>query len=558
MEEIIHTKDCAHDWCRNKIEITERDRGFYKKMGVPEPIMCFPCRQQLKLSFRNERKLYHNKCGLCHKPIVTINSSDKSCPVYCTTCWWGDGWDPMNYGRDFDFERPFFEQVRELFEAVPKLALLVLGDNVNSDYTHDAYRLENCYLTFDGEQAKDCYYGETFARTKDCMDFFAIKDSELCYEVVNCKECYNLNFSRYCQNCSDSSFLLNCKGCRNCFGCVNLQQKEYHIFNKPHSPEEYKRIVGSYNLSGYSNLEKFKKEIEAFFLGFPRKYMNGVMNENSTGDNLNGCKDCTECYDCENSRDCKYCTNMLMGGNDCYDVNIWGDNLSLAFNCVAAGAGSQNVIGSFYAGVGAYDVYHSLICMNNNRNLLGCVGLRQKKFCILNKQYTEEGWEQMFEKIKAYMKQTGEWGEFFPASVSPFGYNETMAQEYYPLTKEEALERGFKWRDPDPKEYATQTHVTPEDISEVNDEILNKILACNKCGKNFKLVPQELKLYRQKGFPLPRKCCDCRHLDRLALKNPRQLWDRKCAKCNAEIKTSYAPERPEKVYCEKCYLEEVY
>ena len=33
------------------------------------------------------------------------------------------------------------------------------------------------------------------------------------------------------------------------------------------------------------------------------------------------------------------------------------------------------------------------------------------------------------------MQKTGEWGEFFPASFSPFGYNETVAQEYFPLNR---------------------------------------------------------------------------------------------------------------------------
>ena len=36
------------------------------------------------------------------------------------------------------------------------------------------------------------------------------------------------------------------------------------------------------------------------------------------------------------------------------------------------------------------------------------------------------------------------------------------------------------------------------------------------------------------------------------------LYDRNCAKCNIKIKTPYAPERPEIVYCVKCYQQEVY
>jgi hypothetical protein len=42
--------------------------------------------------------------------------------------------------------------------------------------------------------------------------------------------------------------------------------------------------------------------------------------------------------------------------------------------------------------------------------------------------------------------------------------------------------------------------------------------------------------------------------------NPPKLWHRKCMKegCQNEFETSYAPERPEIVYCEKCYQQEVY
>jgi len=36
-------------------------------------------------------------------------------------------------------------------------------------------------------------------------------------------------------------------------------------------------------------------------------------------------------------------------------------------------------------------------------------------------------------KIIEHMQKMGEWGEFFPSSLSPFGYNETVAEEYYPI-----------------------------------------------------------------------------------------------------------------------------
>ncbi|MFA5793411.1 MAG: hypothetical protein WC897_06165 [Candidatus Gracilibacteria bacterium] len=141
------------------------------------------------------------------------------------------------------------------------------------------------------------------------------------------------------------------------------------------------------------------------------------------------------------------------------------------------------------------------------------------------------------------MKQTKEYGEFFPIAISPFCYNETVANEYFPLTKEEAIERGYRWREKDVKEYQPATE---------------EILACSECKKNYRLQPAEVSFYKRFKLPTPDKCPDCRHHARLSLRNPRHLFDRICAKCSTSIQTTYSPDRHEIIYCEKCYLEEAY
>ena len=156
------------------------------------------------------------------------------------------------------------------------------------------------------------------------------------------------------------------------------------------------------------------------------------------------------------------------------------------------------------------------------------------------------------------MRHTGEWGQFLPKNLSCFGYNETTAHDYYPLTKKEALAKGFKWKDEDKRDYKPQTYEIPNDIADVSDSITDEILACVDCKKNFKIVPQEFKFYRRNNIPIPHQCPDCRHKVRTTLRNPKRLWDRKCQKCNTNIKTTYASDRPETVYCETCYLKEVY
>jgi hypothetical protein len=69
------------------------------------------------------------------------------------------------------------------------------------------------------------------------------------------------------------------------------------------------------------------------------------------------------------------------------------------------------------------------------------VGLRNKEYCIFNKQYTKEAYEELVVKIIEYMKTTGERGEFFNPSYAPFGYNETIAQNDSPLLQSEATQR---------------------------------------------------------------------------------------------------------------------
>ena len=151
-----------------------------------------------------------------------------------------------------------------------------------------------------------------------------------------------------------------------------------------------------------------------------------------------------------------------------------------------------------------------------------------------------------------------EYGEFFPEELSVYGYNETKAYDYFKLTKEQALSAGYKWKDKSPRQYQPAT-TTPALAGasplEIPETIIKEILACATCGKNYRIIPYELKFYRTQKISLPKTCPDCRHYERVGWQNPRFLWARACAKCTVSIQTSYAPERAETIYCQKCYLE---
>ena len=98
----------------------------------------------------------------------------------------------------------------------------------------------------------------------------------------------------------------------------------------------------------------------------------------------------------------------------------------------------------------------------------------------------------------------------------------------------------------------------PDHIRDVKDGILKEILKCGACGKNYRLIEMELDFYRKFQVPVPRQCPLCRDRGRIKRLNPMaEIFERKCAKCERNIRSPYSPDRPEIVYCEQCYQAEV-
>jgi len=542
--------------CRAEFLIEKDDERFYKKIKVPSPRLCPSCRQQRRLSFRNERSLYHRNCDSSNKKIISIYSSDKSFPVFENNFWWSDNWDAKTYGKDFNFNKNFFEQFFSLLKEVPKMARIQQGENENSKFCNCASYNKNSYLIFSGNQNEDCLYGTFVNMSKNCLDNFYIINSELCYECINCDNCYDLIFSQNCKNCSGSAFLKNCLGCTDCFACINLQNKKYHFLNKEYSKEEYLKKISTLSLDTFSNLKISRENFSKFCTKFPHKYMEGIINENCSGNFISNSKNSICCFDSDNLEDCSYCSSSQNIKN-CLDVDHYGATQTneLLYECEGVGHGAFNIKFSKLVWGGSSDIDYCYECFSS-KDCFGCTGLKKSQFCILNKQYSREEYFSLRDKIIEHMKQTGEWGEFFPIELSPFGYNETVAAEYFPLSKNEVLAKNWKWKeDEEQAKYFGEKYEIPEKITETSDEILQKILICESCEKNYRIVTSELKFYRKKNLPIPRNCPNCRHSARMKLRNPRKLFTRNCDNCKVEISTSFSPERPEKVFCEKCYLE---
>jgi len=328
------------------------------------------------------------------------------------------------------------------------------------------------------------------------------------------------------------------------------------VENKPVSKEAFEQFRSM--LASRSKLQSGVQRFQKIKLEFPQKFMHGVQNEDVLGDYLVNCKNAYQCYDSEDLWDCRYVYQGFMPLKDCMDVQEAGDAERL-YECCVCGYGMQNSLFCTLTLTSAHDMIYSHHS-HHTKNCFGCMGLNRKQYCILNKQYTKEEYEKLVPQIIAHMRKTGEWGEFIPLESSIHAYNETIAQDYYPLTKKQAVERGWRWLDElDQREpHKGKKVAIPDSIAEVTDDICKTVLTCEVSKRAYKIIPQELAFYRRMNLPVPTNCFFQRHKKRMALRNPRHLWKRQCAKCEREIQTTYSPERPEIVYCEECYLQEVY
>ena len=531
-------------------EITEDDLKFYEKMGVPEPTLCPEERRRIRWSWGTFRSLHKRKCDATGKVIISMYAPDAKHPVFHSQYWWSDKWDALDYGQDFDFKRPFFEQFDELLKKVPVMHHSVIHSE-NCEYINMAGSCKNCYLSFGLDFGEDCFFIQDAQYNKSCLDCLGIHHSELCYECVDCEKSYNLKFSQRSSNCHDSYFLTDCRNCSNCIGCFNLTNKEFHVFNKKVSEEEFKELKTQ--LKSQIKISETQKYLKNFNIQFPKKYYSGHSNEEFSGDYIRNLKNSYSCFNCHDLENTKYIDSAFQVDNS-MDLSIYGEKSSWLYNCMQTGDQCSNNICCMRCWTGSSDnAYCHLII--NTKNCFGCSGLKNKQYCIFNKQYTKEEYFTLRERIVEHMKATGEWGEFFPIELSSFSYNESVAQEYLPLTKEECINRGWKWgEDKEATKYTGPKYDIPDMVTDVSDDIIKSILECESCKKYYRLVKPELDFYRKMDLPIPHNCHNCRHKTRMKLRNPRTLFDRKCDNCQTEIQTTFAPDRPEKVYCEKCYL----
>ena len=535
------------------------DIKYGQKFGVPIIFSRSPVYRHLYRScFLPSMKLHSRNSSLSGKPVLSMFSPDKPFPVYTVDEWWSDKWDALSFGRTYDFNLPFFVQFADLWKVVPRVAVYNEGT-------------ENCIYSINVGSAKNVYYSYRIFRSENVYysQVCSAYNEELC-DCLRCDKCRGLYGCINCQNCADSVllyhsegsrdcfFCMDCRGCAECLFCSNLRHKTYCINNRQLSKEEFLREQSRY-LDGcwstwQANLQKFKQLLQSA--------MWSATEENKTedciGDSLTECSNCYECYSCVRTKDSRYCwdLNASETSHDYFDVTTGGIG-ELMFNSCGCGGGLYFLRMCRTCRLSS-NLTYCMDCISCD-DCFGCIGLRHKQYCILNRQYRRNEYEELTSRIIAQMTAAKEWGSFFPQNIAAFCYNDSLAAQYLPLSRKQALACGFLWNDT-AVEAAVQggSSSIPDSIHAVNDEILGKTIHCEATKKAFRITRAELEFYRKRNIPLPRHCPDFRMLSQRQMLRRRWLETSYCRKCASSISTTVLPQYLSSVFCRECYSKQLY
>lgn len=523
-------------------EISEADQLFYAKMNVPFPTLCPSERFRRRMAYRNETSVYMRKSSKTGETIFSMYPEGSRFPVVEKEYWWSDEFDASVYAREYDFSKSFFEQFQSLHDVVPHFPLSIINIE-ESEWVNNASALKKCFMLFGANYCRDCMYGQRVNYSEDCMDCSYVNRSVLCYDCVMCNTCYQVSSSIFCDECNESYYLRNCISCKNCFACSNLYRKEYCIFNIQYSAEEYKMKFAQLlpKLQSYSQRKDLEKEVMRFWLQFPQPHIIAHQVEHVSGDYIFESRNVIESYRMNNCENIKFGFS-LADAKDCMDYGTWGNKAELVYESSTCGNNVYNLKFCYECYENSTNLEYCQYCIGCDE-CFGCVGLKKKKYCVFNKQYTKEEYEHMKTKIIEHMKSLAEYGEFFPIKDSPVPYNRSEVYSYYPVTKEQAMIEGLQWYDvPDRK---TPGAIPAGDLPDLLPASNSRIIAESlQSGQSFAITIQEIDMLRKLNAPLPRIAYDERLDERLMRMNSLQLFERTCQKTGKPIQTSYAPNSP--------------
>jgi len=495
-----------------KFQIDESEIAFLEKMNLPLPVISTKSRDIMRMAFRNDRNLYKRKCDLSGKQIISVYHQESPYKVYDVDIWKSFNWTPPYL--DYDPSKDFFQQYAELQRITPRVSLFSVY-NENCDFLNAGEKNKNCYMVFVTDRCQDSFYLDTSYNSTDCADCSYCYDCQLCYQSCDLKNCYFAKYSYLCENCSNISFCFDLKGCSDCFLCFGLRNQKYCILNNQLSKAEYEKRIAELDFTSQKTIEVLVKRFEEEIM--PNSYSKIINCENSTGNFLINCHNCQDCYTLESAQDCRRVRSGANGLRDVYDTYAVVDGSELIYNNVSTteSYNCHNVIGCWTCKSCAYGEY-----LQACQDCFGCISLKKKRYCILNKQYSKAEYERI--KADIISKMGDYYGSNFPIALAPFSYQDSAYKDYLSLKKEEVEKIGWRWQDneviTDIPQNAEKSLNLPDRVDDFDTNECQRVFLCEISGKPYKIVEQELKLLKRLRVPLPSKQHDIRFRERISFR----------------------------------------
>lgn len=397
----------------------------------------------------------------------------------------------------------FFNQFGVLLGKWSLPAMIHLSDNENSDFADMVHTSKNVYLS-----------NEVVLWCENVLYSSIVKEnsSNVISSVSVFDNSSNVYESKFVMNSTDifySTMIINSYRiynssnlvwCQYCIDCNDLQNQKYCINNQAVTPEQFQESFK--NLSYHKSTHIWHNIMSTDIINWNCNYLSESLT-NAYGT-----------YSIKNWR------NVLYHGwkdpsENIYDMFRWWRSNHI-YGSLDSGKFSEHIYNAFFI-VTCQNIFYSMF-LENCSFCFWSIWLKNKQFCIFNKQYTKEDRYEKVDEIFTQMERDGTLGQFFPASMNPFYFNDTAAYLIdSSFTKEEVTAKWYLRRDEpikvdipsDAKVVKSNELDQFEKFDEQGNWIINAdILKCviqDEQWNYYRIIPMEYKFLVKHRLPLPRK-----------------------------------------------------
>ena len=534
----------------------EGEIAMYRTYNVPPSKYAPDTRMKLIMGNFVVFDVWYNKHADTGAPIITNTHPATGIRVLPDEEWFQQ--DFTSHAINLDLETPFFDQLYRLRVSVPlaasynyvsaenSIAFISLGD-------------QDSYFVL-ASKSKRCCYAMNAHDAEDSAELATVRMIRSSYHLAHCERMYECCFAQESYDCLKSDFLFDCRNCENCFGATNKRNEKYVWMNEQLSKEEWEKRRAEVDLSTWSGRQTWEASFRDLMKQavWPENF--NIQVENVTGDYVTKSHNIVDGYFVwEGSHDldhtafaygtasehCSYVTGLFSSSRCYYGIGT-GDSSDVRFSLSITSR--------------CHEVEYSNSCYDCEY-CFGCFGLQKKKYCILNKQYTEEEYWQRVDALKCAMLDRGEYGDLPSLKFSTQRWETSGAPIVYGATKEECMKLGALDFEPGadgaegPAVDASLVNSIDEIPDRADESLAGKPFLDPVSGRRFAYLKPELKLHEKLGVAPPRMHPTRRINELYAEMNYAVFEDIPCVKCAKPIRVAKNRHYPDRlIYCKECYL----